>query len=206
MPTGSRRPPVSPPRAPAHGFRTIHIPCAASIVKANFTFAFSSSHFALRPPLLPPCSSPTTPPARAARKHHLPVTKLAAPLSCCYATRARLAAPSERPCEPELAAASNVHAVHRPVSESLVSTLSSALSAELASIELLHAPTGQTVAVALPWLAACAPRPHVLPLLAKCLMKWRRGMSFLVTPSLVSTSSTGRTTVQGWCRWLPNFA
>jgi hypothetical protein len=42
----------------------------------------------------------------------------------------------------------------------------------------------------------------VLPLLARYLMKWWRGMSFIVTPSLVSTCSAGRTTTQGWCRWL----
>jgi hypothetical protein len=149
---------VSPPRAPAHGFRTVHIPCATSIVKANITFAFSSSHFALRLPLLPQCSSPAVPPARAARKLNLPVAKLDAPLSCCCMTRAHLTAPSARPCEPVLAAASSVRAVHRSVSESLISTL----SAELASVELVHAPRSQTAVAALPRLAACAPRPHVL--------------------------------------------
>jgi hypothetical protein len=34
----------------------------------------------------------------------------------------------------------------------------------------------------------------VLPLLTRYLMKWWRGMSFLVTPSLVSTCSATRTT------------
>jgi hypothetical protein len=101
-----------------------------------------------------------------------------------------------------LGAASSVRAVHRPISESLISTL----SAKLASVELLHAPRGQTAAAVLPRLTACAPRPHVLPLLARRLIKWWRGMSFLVTPSLVSTCSAGRTTAQGWCRWLPSFA
>jgi hypothetical protein len=89
---------ASPTHAPAHGFRTVRIPCATSIVEANFTFAFSSSHFAL----LPPCSSPAAPPVRATRKHHLPVAKLAAPSSYCCVTRARLAAPFACPCEPKL--------------------------------------------------------------------------------------------------------
>jgi hypothetical protein len=37
-------------------------------------------------------------------------------------------------------------------------------------------------------------RDPMLPLLARCLMKCRREMSFLGTPSLVSTCSVGRTT------------
>jgi hypothetical protein len=43
-PTG-RRPPST------CGFSTVNLPCAASIIKAKFTFAFSSSHFTLRPRL-----------------------------------------------------------------------------------------------------------------------------------------------------------
>jgi hypothetical protein len=46
----------------------------------------------------------------------------------------------------------------------------------------------------------------ILPQLTRCLIKWQRGMSFLGTPSLMSTCSVGRTTARGWCRWLPSFA
>jgi hypothetical protein len=113
VPTVSDRPPptFSPMCTRAHGFRTVNIPCAASIVKANFTFAFSSSHFTLCLPLLPPCSSPAMPPARATNKHHLSIAKLAAPSSCCCATGAHLAAPYTRPCKLELTAASSVRVV-----------------------------------------------------------------------------------------------
>jgi hypothetical protein len=112
-PTVSDRPPptFSPMCTRTHNFSTVNIPYVASIIKSNFTFVFSSSHFALCPPLLPLCSSPAVPPMRATNKHHLSVAMLVLPLSCCYRAIARLTAPSVGPCKPELAAALSIRAV-----------------------------------------------------------------------------------------------
>jgi hypothetical protein len=151
-------------QAPHHPFSLF-----SSLVKAPQPWPRPS--WALRPARAMLTCHPSTPRCQAGRLLHveLPEPSIARHHHLSELSSRRRSKPSStamRP-SPELIAVSSLHAMHRPISESFVSTLSSALSAKLASTELLHAPRGQTAAAAAHPQCVCgnartAPRPGAL--------------------------------------------